>query len=174
MKRFRCLMILLAAVSAALVLAAGTQSAIAYFTTYAEAHGKVTVNFAHREEIDEHVNDLTKQITIKNQKGSQPVYVRARAYTGADYAMSYSGSGWTDGQDGWWYYNTPLGSEESTAQLTATLTGISENDLEEGKTVNVAVVYESTLVTYQYDAASQSYKPVANASSLYSRGHSQS
>jgi len=173
MKRFRSLTIILAAVSAALLVAAGIGSAIAYFTTYAEAQGTRVVNFSHREEITEEVGELSKAITITNQADSQPVYVRARAYTGAQYAsrLQTSGTGWEDGGDGWWYYSQVLNPGASTASpLNVQLTGITEEESKDGEELNIAVVYESALVIYEYNKNADGYVPVTDWSKIFDSG----
>ena len=145
MKKKQSILVLLALV---MILGAWITPALAYFTTYARAKGGYTVSLETHTEIDESYSDWKKTITVRNTEG-KPVYVRARAFAGSDFTLSYSGENWHDGGDGWWYYDAPLAEGESSAALTAAIGNIPEAD--EGVTFNVAVVYESTPVQYKAD-----------------------
>lgn len=170
MKRFRNLTIALTVLAAGLVLLVGVHASIAYFTTYAESEGGKEIHFGHSEELQEVVTDLSKAITITNKENSQPVFVRARAFSGNAYTLTVSGAGWSAGNDGWYYYQDPLDAGESTSVLNAVLSGIPEEDLQEGTQVNVAVVYESTLAIYEYQEATDSYRVYADWANIQDSG----
>ena len=132
-----------------LLLSAALKPALAYFTTYSWAKGGHTVHQESRTKIEEDFSKWTKNITVTNTEG-EPVYVRARAFAGSAYALIYSGDGWSDGGDGWWYYDSPVAAGEKTASpLSVKIENIPKAEMDAG--FNVAVVYESTRVQYSAD-----------------------
>ena len=134
-----------------LVLTATIQPALAYFTTYTRAKGGYTIHQGSTTTIDEEFDDWTKHLVITNKEG-KPVFVRARAFAGEAFTLEYSGGGWSDGGDGWWYYNAPLAAGESTAgALDIRINNVPQATAEAG--FNVAVVYESTPVLYKPDGS---------------------
>lgn len=151
MKKFN---ILAATLAVLLVLGAGIGSAMAYFTTYVRAEGGMVIHLGDREEITEEFSNWTKHVVITSDQESQPVYIRARGYAGVQYDLTYSGSGWTDGGDGWWYYSEIVPGGGSTAPLDVKIDNVPKN-AKNGDSFNVAVVYESTLV--RYDAEGNPY-----------------
>ena len=160
--------ILLAVLAAVIILAAGTKGTWAYFTTYASAHGGITLQRMTEIEIHERVGELEKNISLTADEGSAPAYVRARAYTGSDYTLAYSGEGWTDGGDGWWYYNEPLAGGETTSELNAKIT-VGPEDPDPGDNVNIAVIFESTEVLYEKQEDG-TFKPYANWNEIQDSG----
>ena len=150
---------ILAVLAAALLASATVSTTVAYFSTYAETEGGMTISYWHQEEITEDASDLAKDITITADKDSAAVYVRARAYTGSEYTISCSGAGWTDGGDGWWYYSEPIADGASTGALHAEISNIpAEADIGDG--INISVVYESTLVCYR--KSGETFEPYAD------------
>ena len=132
-----------------LVLTATIQPALAYFTTYTRAKGGYTIHQGSTTTIDEEFDDWTKHLVITNKEG-KPVYVRARAFAGEAFTLEYSGGGWSDGGDGWWYYDSPVAAGEKTASpLSVKIENIPKAEMDAG--FNVAVVYESTRVQYSAD-----------------------
>ena len=113
--------------AAALTLTAGISAgtAMAYFTTYAEASGNVTV---------------------KNT-GDFACFVRVKALAGEKYqdGLQYSDSDgkWTPGEEGYYYYSEPVAPGESSSVLDIK---IDSKDTEDS--FNVVVVQESTKVLY--------------------------
>ena len=150
---------LLAFVALALAVTVSLPGAWAYFTANVRAGGGRTVRLGDQTEITETFADWNKQITVAAQPDTQPVYVRARAYSA--YPLEYSGEGWQQNADGWYYYNTPLAkpaddtqtapawTQETTSPLTV---GIREVEVsrpgETPEDFDVVVVYEATLVRY--------------------------
>ncbi len=143
---------------AALMLAAGTrvQDALAYFTSYASAQGRVQVglNFSETETGDD-VSDWTKHISVVNT-GTVPCFVRVKVLVSEKYGkyVSYSpqveGS-WTPGEDGYWYYGAVLSPGETASELLAVLDrGLLGQDTENGEEqdFNVIVVQEHTTALY--------------------------
>ena len=134
----------------ALVMLAGAaiRPAMAYFTSYTRAKGGYTIHQSSTTTVDEEFSDWTKRITIQNTEGG-PVFVRSRAFAGSAYTLSYSGEGWSDGGDGWYYYGAPLPAGGTSAALLVSISNLPK--AEEGESFNVAVVYESTPVLYGKD-----------------------
>lgn len=153
---------LLALSAVALVSLASVGSANAYFTTYVQAGGGYTVELGDRTVIQETVSNWVKHFSVTSQADSEPIYIRARAFSGSQYILQYSnpdntpeGAGtWVDGRDGYWYYSNPDGSlkvvngGESTSELLIEITNPPENNT---VTFNVVVVYESTPIQYHED-----------------------
>lgn len=92
--------------AAALTLTAGISAgtAMAYFTTYAEASGNVTLNMGFTETTPtEEFSNWTKHVTVKNT-GDFACFVRVKALAGEKYqdGLQYSDSDgkWTPGEEG--------------------------------------------------------------------------
>ena len=142
---------LLALLALVMILTAAIQPAMAYFTTYTRAKGGYTVYRDATTTIDEQYEDWVKYVTITSVDG-EPVFVRARAYTGSEFSLHYEGDNWSDGGDGWWYYALPLEKGQSAAVLKVYIDEVPinpENDLG----FDVAVVYESTVALYKPDGS---------------------
>ena len=152
MKRSRILLTFLAL---ALVLSMGIGTAWSYFTATTRAAGEMWVHLDTTTDIEEPtVVNGEKHIVITNDEGSEPVYVRARAFAGASAGeLTYSGEGWTDGGDGWYYYGSILEGGDASEELLVRISALLEDkdDLEDGDNFNVVVVYESTPVQYDAD-----------------------
>lgn len=142
----------LALTAAVTVASAGIGKAWSYFTTYAEAAGGYTIQLGDRTEITEDFTDWTKHVTITNEESSEPVYIRVRAFCGSQYTLVYSGEGWTQGNDGYYYYNEMVNGGASTGKLDVRIENIPE-DPEEMARFNVVVIYESTPVKYHEDGS---------------------
>ena len=140
------------ALAVAAVMTAGLGQAWAYFTTYAAAEGGYTINLGDRTEITEHFLDWKKTVTVTNDQGAAPVYVRVKAFGPSTHPLTYEGGGWTAGEDGYYYYGNPVPGGESTGPLEISIGNIPEHkDPEDGDTFNVIVIYESTPVLYDKD-----------------------
>lgn len=121
--------------AAALTLTAGISAgtAMAYFTTYAEASGNVILNMGFTEtKPTEEFSNWTKHVTVKNT-GDFACFVRVKALAGEKYqdGLQYSDS------DGKW---TP---GESSSVLDIKIDSKYTED-----SFNVVVVQESTKVLY--------------------------
>lgn len=143
------------ALSAALVLSSNVGITNSYFTTYADAKGSVAVDLSEKTTITEEVDsDLTKHVTITNVSDSTiAVYVRAKAFGPDSYQLSYTLSdGWSAGNDGYYYYATPLEPGQSTTELLVAIEGVpGYGEAEDGDNFNVVVVYETTPVRINDD-----------------------
>ena len=147
-------MILPAALVALIIACAVIQPAMAYFTAYTTAQGTATISLGPKTKIEEpEVTDWEKHVVITNDpEGNVDCYVRAKAFAGGDLTLTYTGEGWTDGGDGWWYYDTILAPGDKTEELLVKIDGVPE-DAVEGDSFNVAVVYESAQVLYENGVA---------------------
>lgn len=151
MKKTKYLLTLLAAGT---ILTAGIGQAMAYFTTYVEAEGNFTIRLGDETKITETFTDWTKSLTVTNEEGSEPVYVRAKAFYAPDtLKLVYSGTGWSKGDDDYYYYKDPIGENEEKRSTEALLVKINNipQDVAKGDVFNVIVIYESTPVLYHED-----------------------
>ena len=149
--------IILTILAVVMVLGLSLKGAMAYFTTYVSAAGGMPIHLGHRTTIDEEVDNLKKTVTITITEGPDEVYVRAKAFYPTnlpgmevhyDNGEPKDGGTWSDGGDGWWYYDIPLNSETrpSARQFIVDIQyTIPEGvTIEKGDNFNVVVVYEAT------------------------------
>lgn len=144
--------IVIAVLAVVLVLGGNIGSALAYFTTYAKASGGYTIHLGAQTEIEERVSNWTKHVTVTVEDGSEPVYVRVKAFAGSQYALTYSdeNGNWTLGDDGYYYYALPVSGGGSTEELLIQIGNVPEEDVD---SFHVAVVYETTPVLYDSNGA---------------------
>lgn len=133
------------------VMTAGIGRAWAYFTTYAEAAGGIPLRLGDETEIEEKFSGWVKHVTISNKEGSEPVYIRAKAFGGGSYTLEYSGEGWEPGEGGYYYYKDSVPGGGAAKELSVRIGNVPEEDLKDGQTFNVIVIYESTPVLYHED-----------------------
>ena len=149
-----------------LIACAVLNPAVAYFTANTEADGAIPISFQYKTEIREDFKDWLKSVQIENVKNpvpdkpeilSDPIWVRARAYSGETYPLVEAPAvvgDWIK-QGDWWYYQKPLAAGELTSPITFEITGIPDKDDPDHQftSFNVGVVYESTLVRYNADGS---------------------
>lgn len=147
--------LLLAALAFALILTASIGTAVAYFTANASASGDTPIHLANQTHIEETVHDQAKHLVIVNDDPTAEVFVRAKAFCNTPYTLTYSGGGWSDGNndsEGWCYYGTALsGSNFSPKNASSELVvsiGNIPGKAEEGDTFHVEVVFESVPAVY--------------------------
>lgn len=151
------------AIAVMLVMSAVMGSAWAYFTSFSHAKGSVALKLGHEDHIEEKFDNWEKVLDIVSDKDSNPVYLRMRAYS-AEYGVTYEGNdNWTDEQsDKWVYYKKvlppgkKLSDDDIKDELKVQINNVpksGDEGLQDGKTFNVIVVYESTEV--QYDEAGE-------------------
>lgn len=146
--------------AAGMIALAGLNSANAYFTTYAEASGGFPLELGDITVIEEEVSDWTKHFVVESSADSQPVYIRARAFSGSAYNLEYSnpeegeeGAGpgtWSLGEDGFYYYSDIVNASEKTSELLIKITNPPQDVTVK---FNVVVIYESTPVQYHEDGS---------------------
>lgn len=133
---------------AALFLSAGLSvgSAMAYFTTYTQVGGSVSLNLGGSISTVPHeeVEGWTKHVTIENT-GETDCFVRVRAFAGAQYqdSLVYSGEDWSLAADGYYYYSQILSPRETSGELL-----IAIDNMDREQSFNVIVVQESAPVIY--------------------------
>ena len=153
--------ILLTALAAVLILSLSIGSALAYFTDWTDADGGETVHAGSYTTIEEpKVENWIKHIVIKNTSDDVCVFVRAKAYS--TFNLTYSGSSWTAGSGGYYYYGGegteillgPKGSvspdpSDTAAELLVTITPPEKPQT--GDNFNVTVIYEAVQARYKDD-----------------------
>ena len=101
----------------------------------------------------EEVDSRGKHVSVENT-GDYDCFVRVRAFAPSDITLSYQpeDSGWTDGGDGFWYYDQILPAGETTAtKLNVSYTFPATDSEDAPAEFNVIVVEECTPVLYKAD-----------------------
>lgn len=151
MKRIR---IWLPVFAVAMLFLAGIKSSWAYFTTYTKAKGGYTIELGNETKITEEFDSWTKKVSISSKEGSQPVYIRVKAFCGSEYELVYSDDSgkWTPGEDGYYYYSDIVNGGETTNILNVRIENVPKGEeVKEPDSFQVVVVYESTPVQYHED-----------------------
>ena len=150
--------VLIAILAFALVAGSGIGTAWAYFTSFATAKGSYTLKFGDEAEIEEDVVEGKKEVVISVSEDSQPVFIRVKGFCGDEYSLAYdSESGnWTEGKDGFWYYDSPVEAKGKTNKLIIHILDkegkkIDASKVPDGTKFNVIVVYETTPAVYSED-----------------------
>lgn len=145
--------LILSAVLFALVLAACITPTMAYFTTYTRAAGGQKIHLGFSTTITETLSNGVKHVTIANQEGSQPVFIRAKAFSalpitcdGENWSVELPAGSISDGQEGYYYYQLPIDGGEATDELDVAFTLPDKTKVNEGDSFGVVVIYESTPV----------------------------
>ena len=146
----------LAVLAVVLVLSSGIGTALAYFSTFADARGGYVIHLESRTEIEEKVTAATKTVTITNLAeteadiGQNPVFVRLRATTDSDGTLDYSkntSAVWQQ-SGSYWYYTQPIKSGEATDPAFVIDVKLNR-ELKEGEVLDVVVTYESVPALYK-------------------------
>ena len=155
MKRLSKKTICLAAAAITLTGTLAVGSACAYFTTYSTAKGSVKFNMGYTETTPhEQVEQGKKIVTIENT-GDYDCFVRVKAFAGVDVQdqdpLTYSGSNWSPGDGGYYYYSEVLPAKGGKS--TALTINVSEvlKEVDEEHDMNVIVIQECTPVQYDGD-----------------------
>ena len=142
--------LIMAAATLALTGTLAVGSAMAYFTTYSTAGGGVTMNMGFTETIpNEEVDENGKNITITNT-GDYDCFVRVKAFAPVELTYNAPDGGWTDGGDGYWYYDEVLPAGETTSHELNITYKFPSGD-EKPEEFNIVVIEECTPVLYQED-----------------------
>ena len=131
---------ILLVVAMMLVLSLTVGLTMAYFSDYTTAKGGLTVTLGGRTTIHEQQNDDNKVITIENT-GETDVIVRVAVYGPTE--ITYSGEGWIQSGD-YWYYDSILPVGGTSEPLTAKW----EVPADLGDDYSVVVVQESEMAVY--------------------------
>lgn len=137
---------ILLVVALTLVLSLTVGLTLAYFSDYTEAKGGKTVTLGGRTEIHEVPHENFKDITIENT-GETDVMVRVAVYGPGEIKYPEEVEGWTDGGDGYWYYDyvlPPDAGKDTTTTLTASWTVPKD----QAGDYNVVITQESEMVVY--------------------------
>ena len=138
----------------AVILAAGTAKANAFFTDYEQAHGGAVIHLSGSTEIKEEADENGKTISISNT-GETDVLVRVKVFgEGLTYE---AGEDWTEGADGFWYYGKILAPGEETPTLVATID--QEAAKAAGHDFDIIVVQEAARVVYDGTDENNVVKP---------------
>lgn len=152
--------LILAVLAIAMVLSASIGTAIAYFTTYADARGGYVIHMKYETEIHEDVDAGVKRITITNnpeagtETGTYPVFVRVRIWHGSDTNIDgIAGTGWQTTPDSTnaYRYGSALYTGQTTGPLQIDISEVKGSGVRPGDPVDVVVTYES--VPAVFDAA---------------------
>lgn len=141
--------VIFAAIAVVLVLAANLPLAWGYFSTYTEAQGGKPIQPRREEtEIKEpEVTNWAKHVVITNSEDGSPMYIRAKAFGGSEYDLTYESDGsWELGDEGFYYYKNILDAGGETSELLVKINNRPAD--ENGQEFNVVVIYESTPVRY--------------------------
>lgn len=142
--------LIMAAATLALTGTLAVGSAMAYFTTYSTAGGGVTMNMGFTETVpNEEVDENGKHITITNT-GDYDCFVRVKAFAPVELTYNAPDGGWTDGGDGYWYYDEVLPAGETTSHELNITYKFPSGD-EKPEEFNIVVIEECTPVLYQED-----------------------
>ena len=159
---------ILALLAVSLVLTGSVGSAWAYFTPYVEAQGGHTISLGDETEVYEDFSAWMKRLVVGIDEDSEPVYVRARAFSGEKYPLSYGveknnefvplpneDCKWVPNEDGYYYYQDYLyyDAEDEKTRKTQELQ-IKINDVPQDvteKKFDVVVIYETAPVQYKED-----------------------
>ena len=133
--------LILTAAALTLTAAVSVGSAMAYFTTYSDAEGSVTMDLGFTTtEIHERVEG-GKFVSIENT-GDYDYFVRVKVFSDVP-ITEVAGENWEKKGD-YWEYTSVLEPEETTSELKISY-DIPE---EQEDDVNIIVVHECTPVTY--------------------------
>lgn len=155
--RFSKKNILLAALASALVATLTVGSAMAYFTTYSRATGRVEMNMGFTETIPhEDVDNEGKHVTIENI-GDYDCFVRVKAFAPLELTYNVPDGGWVEGEDDYWYYTQPLAAKATTSELNISFEYPVNTEEQTTEEFNIVVVQEYTPVIYD-----ENNNPTAN------------
>ncbi len=150
MEKYKKKPLVLAAAAIALTGSLTVGSAMAYFTTYATAQGGVKMNMGFTETVpNEEVDEKGKHVTIKNT-GDYDCFVRVRAFAPVELSYKAPDGGWTDGGDGYWYYNEILPAGQTTKTELNISYEFPSGD-QKPEEFNVVVIQECTPILYDED-----------------------
>lgn len=133
----------------ALVLTVSVPNALAYFTTYASASGRVEISLEAETEIVENLpGSNMKEVQVQLDPDSQPVYVRVRAFGGSAFPIDVQpGVNWHQAGE-YWEYGVPLYPEEGRNITQTIVFSIDYEHNDDAQDFNIIVVSESIPVRF--------------------------
>ena len=150
-----------------LALALGTSAALAYFSDYEPAKGKVTYRMGSQITMDEGTDEKEKNIVLKNEgEGNVEFIARVKAYGPENYTtVTCDEEYWYKGEDGWYYYKYILAPGQTTKPDTLNARievkgpdgeALSGDELKKaiaalGDGFKVTVVHQSEIVKYKQE-----------------------
>ena len=151
-------------IAIALLCIVSVPSALAYFYTYAQTEGTVTVTLSDKSDIEEKIEKGEKLISIKADENSDPVFVRVKYFAPSNATITVTkNEGWTE-EGEFYYYNKPIDGKADTETIKdvtdSTLNIKIERpaDMEEGETFDVVVLHEMTPALFSESEPSATYK----------------
>ncbi len=162
----------LAVLAVVLVLSSGIGTALAYFSTYADARGGYVIRLQGRTEIEEEITAGRKTVVIRNlgetatDVGHSPAFVRVSAVADSlgrlDYSKNTSALWQQNGN--YWYYLQPIMTGEETE---AFIIDVKLNrELKEGEKLDVIVSYDSVPAVFKENGDPDPDTAWANASNI--------
>ena len=140
---------LIALLAVMLLIISSVGATVAYFSDTNKAEGAATLNLKGETKIDEG-NKEFKQIVITNT-GKADLLVRVKLFGVDTSKMPVTvPSGWTPGNDGWYYFKTVLTPQATTGDpIEVKLDKLTPKQIAElGESFEVTVVHEATPVVY--------------------------
>lgn len=143
--------IAMSAAALGMTAALTVEGSMAYFTTYVSSGGGGAVSLGTSTAIHEEVTDMTKHVQIENTSEND-CFVRVKVFTGTTVSYAPEGDGWTEGEDGYWYYGSILEGRRADAE-TGPMTSVLDVKIEvpegfEEDDFNVVVIQECVPVFY--------------------------
>ncbi len=140
---------MLVAAAFMMVAAASAGTTMAYFTDTHQTTGSVLVTLGDSELTpNDYAEGLLKTVSITNTS-QYDAYVRVKAlYSSnfeADLTQEATSNGWSENQDGYFYYKPVLAAGETTPELKLQIT-VKNHELAEN--FNVVIIEEATRVIY--------------------------
>lgn len=147
MRKFHKKTLIMAAATLALTGTLSVGSAMAYFTSYSTAEGSVKINMGFTETVPhEEVDSGGKHVTIENT-GDYDCFVRVKAFAPVELTYSAPDGGWSEGEDGYWYYDEILPAGQTTTK-ELNITYEFPEGKEKPEEFNVIVIQECSPVLY--------------------------
>lgn len=135
-----------------MMLIVSVPEAYSYFSTYTKTSGSKVIHLFNSEHFEEEVDGNIKTIRITADDGSDPIFVRVKAFAPEPITLEYSGDSWTVGDGDYYYYGKPIKDKESTADLKIEIKN-APSDAEVDEEFHVVVIYESIPASVDEDGA---------------------
>ena len=125
-----------------MLLIVSVPEAYSYFSTYTKTSGSKKIRLSDSEHFEEEVDGNIKTIKIIADEGSDPIFVRVKAFAPEPITLEYSGDSWALGDDDYYYYGKPIKDKEFTADLKIEIKN-APSDAQIDDEFHVVVIYES-------------------------------